>query len=354
MPGLAVDLQKSLLLKALRGEAVERTPVWLMRQAGRYLPSYRAIRATVPLLELCKRPDLVCEVTVDAVSQLGVDAAIVFSDLTIPLEAMGVPVEFVPSVGPVIATPLRESEDLERLGDVASEALAFVYEGVRLARAALPPDVPLLGFAGAPFTLASYLIEGGASRTYEHTKLLMYRDEGRWHVLLERLARSMAAFLARQVAAGAQAVQLFDTAVGCLSPADHRRFVLPHTRALVTALRREAPGAPIVLFGTGWSGLLPQVRDIGVDAAGLDWRIDLDVARRMLGPELAVQGNLDPAALFAEPAAIRRAAGDILDRAAGRPGHVFNLGHGVLPRTPVDHVRHLIDAVHEHGARRRS
>jgi uroporphyrinogen decarboxylase len=349
---LDARLRDSLLMRALRREPAARTPIWLMRQAGRYLPGYRALRAKVPLLELCRRPDLVCEVTVDAVRQLGVDAGIVFSDLLLPLDAMGVPVEFVPGSGPVIANPIRESEDLERLGDVEADALAYVYEGVRLARAALPADVPLLGFAGAPFTLASYLVEGGTSRTYEHTKLVMYRDEGRWHVLLDRLARSMAAFLARQAAAGAQAVQLFDTAVGCLSPGDYRRFALPHTRALVTALRAAAPGVPIIHFGTGCAGLLPLMREAGADAIGLDWRVGLADAWRLLGPDVAVQGNLDPAVLFAEPAEIRRAAADVLAQAGGRPGHVFNLGHGILPRTPVDHVRALIDAVHDIDSRR--
>jgi uroporphyrinogen decarboxylase len=342
---LDLRLHDSLVLRALRREPVDRTPVWLMRQAGRYLPSYRALRAKVGLLELCKRPDLVCEVTVDAVRQLGVDAAIIFSDLLIPLEAMGAPVEFVPGTGPVIANPLRESEDLERFGDLPAGALEFVYEGVRLVRAALPADVPLLGFAGAPFTLASYLIEGGTSRSYEHTKLVMYRDEPRWHVLLERLARSTAGFLAGQVAAGAQAVQVFDTAVGCLSPADYRRFVLPHTRALLTALRALAPGTPVILFGTGCAGLLPLMRSVEPDAISLDWRVDLDDARRVLGDDVAVQGNLDPAVLFAEPAEIRRAAAAVLARAGGRPGHVFNLGHGILPRTPLDHVRFLVDTV---------
>jgi uroporphyrinogen decarboxylase len=350
-PALDPRLQASLVMRALRREAVPRTPVWLMRQAGRYLPSYRAVRATVGLLELCKRPDLVCEVTVDAVRRLGVDAAIVFSDLLIPLEAMGAAVEFVPGTGPVIASPLRESEDLERFGALEPGALDFVCEGVRLARAALPADVPLLGFAGAPFTLASYLIEGGTSRTYEHTKLVMYRDQSRWHLLLERLARSMGAFLAEQHAAGAQAVQVFDTAAGCLSPADYRRFVFPHTRTLLATLRAAAPGVPVILFATGAAGLLPVVRELGADAIGVDWRVDLDRAWQTIGHDTAVQGNLDPAVLFAAPAEIHRAAAEVLGRAGGRPGHVFNLGHGLLPRTPVDHVRVLVDAVREISTR---
>jgi uroporphyrinogen decarboxylase len=352
-PVAAVDagLGNSLLLRALRREAVERTPVWLMRQAGRYLASYRAVRAGVGLLELCKRPDLVCEVTVDAVRQLGVDAGIIFSDLLIPLEAMGAPVEFVPGTGPVITNPLRDSEDLERVGDLPPGALGFVAEGVRLARAALPGDVPLLGFAGAPFTLASYLIEGGTSRSYEHTKLVMYRDEGHWHLLLERLARAMGGFLAEQLTAGAQAVQVFDTAVGCLSPADYRRFVLPHTQALIASLRAAVPAAPIILFATGAAGLLSAMREAGADAIGVDWRSDLDDAWRTIGYDTAVQGNLDPAVLFGDPAQIRRAAADVLARAAGRPGHVFNLGHGILPRTPPGNVRVLVDAVREFSAR---
>jgi uroporphyrinogen decarboxylase len=346
-PTIDPRLGASLLMRALRREPVERTPIWLMRQAGRYLASYRAVRARVPLLELCKRPELVCEVTVDAVHQLGVDAGIVFSDLLIPLEAMGAPVEFVPGAGPVIAHPLRESEDLERFGDLPPGALGFVAEGVRLARAALPCDVPLLGFAGAPFTLASYLIEGGTSRTYEHTKLVMYRDEGRWHLLLERLARAMGAFLGEQIAAGAQAVQVFDTAAGCLAPADYRRFVLPHTRTLLATVRAAAPGAPVILFATAAAGLLSAMREVGADAIGVDWRIELDDAWRAIGYDTAVQGNLDPALLFAAAAEIRRAAAAVLARAAGRPGHVFNLGHGILPRTPLDGVKVLIDAVRD-------
>jgi uroporphyrinogen decarboxylase len=247
----------------------------------------------------------------------------------------------------VIANPLRESEDLERIGDLPPGALGFVADGVRLTRAALPGDVPLLGFAGAPFTLASYLIEGGTSRTYEHTKLVMYRDEGRWHLLLERLARAMGAFLAEQVAAGAQAVQVFDTAAGCLAPADYRRFVLPHTRTLLATLRAAAPGAPVILFATAAAGLLSAMREAGADAIGVDWRIDLDDAWRTIGYDTAVQGNLDPAVLFADAAEIRGAATAVLARAAGRPGHIFNLGHGILPRTPLDGVKVLIDAVRD-------
>ena len=352
MPPVDERLARSPVLAAYRREPVAVTPVWLMRQAGRYLPEYRAIRARVPLLELCKTPDLACAVTVEAVERLGVDAAIVFSDLLVLLEPMGARLSYVAGEGPVIADPVRESEDIDRLRDVDLDALDFVYRAVRLVRAALPATVPLLGFAGAPFTLAAYLVEGGTSRNYDNTKLLMYRDPRAWHVLLEKLGAAAAGHLARQVAAGAQAVQLFDTAVGCLGPEDYRTFVLPHTQRLVQSLRAAAPGAPIVHFGTGCASLLPAMREAGADVLGLDWRVHLGQAWEQVGHDVAVQGNLDPAALFADPAEIRRRVGRILAAAGGRAGHVFNLGHGILPQTPVDHVRALVDAVHELGARR--
>jgi uroporphyrinogen decarboxylase len=344
-------LAASPVLAAYRREPVAFTPIWLMRQAGRYLPEYRAIRARVPLLELCRTPDLACAVTVEAVERLGVDAAIVFSDLLVLLEPMGARLSFVAGEGPVIANPVRETEDVARLREVELDALDFVYAAVRQARAALPAHVPLLGFAGAPFTLAAYLVEGGTSRNYENTKLLMYRDPRAWHVLLEKLGRAAAGHLARQVAAGAQAVQLFDTAVGCLGPDDYRAFVLPHVQRLVTTFRAAARGTPVVYFGTGCASLLPAMRDAGAEVLGLDWRVDLAEAWERVGHDVAVQGNLDPTALFADPTDIRRRAGRILAAAGGRPGHVFNLGHGILPQTPVDHVRALVDAVHELGVR---
>ena len=349
----AVDdrLRDSDFLRACRREPARRTPIWLMRQAGRYLPGYRSLRAKVPLLELCKTPDLACAVTVEAAEQLGVDAAVIFSDLLVPLEPMGAQLSFVAGEGPVIANPVREGEDVERLREPDPEALAFLYEAVRLARAALRPDVPLIGFAGAPFTLAAYLIEGGGSRHYEHVKLLMYRDPRAWHVLATKLARAAAGLLVRQVQAGAQAVQVFDPAVGCLGADDYRAFVLPHTRALVAEVRAAVPHAPVIYFGTGCAGLLEDMRQVNPDVMGLDWRVELGAAWRRVGYDVGVQGNLDPVALFADVAEIRRRARAILDAAEGRPGHVFNLGHGVLPDTPPDHVRALVDAVHEAGAR---
>jgi uroporphyrinogen decarboxylase len=348
-PAADARLANAPVMRAFRREPAPFTPVWLMRQAGRYLPEYRKLRAKVGLLELCKTPDLACAVTVEAVQRLGVDAAIVFSDLLVLLEPMGARLSYVAGEGPVIANPVRESEDVERLPEVPADALGFVYEAVRLARAALPAGVPLLGFAGAPFTLAGYLIEGGASRNYEHTKLFMYREPRVWHVLLEKLVRAAAACLIRQVAAGAQAVQVFDPSVGCLSPEDYRELVLPHTRRLMALVREAAPGTPIVYFGTGCASLLESMRDAGPDVLGLDWRVDLGEAWARLGAGVAVQGNLDPAVLFAEPVEIRRRAARILAAAGGRPGHVFNLGHGVLQQTPVDHVRALVDFVHSAG-----
>jgi uroporphyrinogen decarboxylase len=351
-PTVDERLRQSDFLRACRREPVARTPIWLMRQAGRYLPGYRSLRARVPLLELCKTPDLACSVTVEAAEQLGVDAAVIFSDLLVLLEPMGAQLSFVPGEGPVIANPVRESEDVERLRESEPDALGFLYEAIRLARAGLRPDVPLIGFAGAPFTLAAYLIEGGGSRHYENVKLLMYRDPRAWHVLATKLARAAAGVLVRQVQAGAQAVQVFDPAVGALGPDDYRAFVLPHTRALVAEVRAAAPQAPVIYFGTGCAGLLEEMRRVNPDVLGLDWRVELGEAWRRVGWDVAVQGNLDPVALFADVAEIRRRARAILDAAGGRPGHVFNLGHGVLPDTPPEHVRALVDAVHQAGARR--
>jgi len=333
-------------LAACRREPVPFTPIWLMRQAGRYMPEYRAVREKLGFLELCKSPDAAAEVTVTAVERLGVDAAIIFADILLVLEPMGVGLEFTRGDGPAIARPVRTAADVDRLREVDVAELAFVFEAVRRARAAL--RVPLIGFAGAPFTLASYLIEGGGSRTYARTKALVFGDPGAWRALMERLVRTVAAYLNAQIAAGAQAVQLFDSWVGCLSPDDYRTHVLPHVQAVVAGVRR---GTPVIHFGTGTAGLLEGMRAAGGDVIGLDWRVDLDAAWSRLGHDVAVQGNLDPVALLAPVAEIRRRAAAILGQAAGRPGHIFNLGHGVLPQTPVDHVHALVDAVHELSAR---
>ena len=333
-------------LAACRREPVPFTPIWLMRQAGRYMPEYRAVREKLGFLELCKSPDTAAEVTVTAAERLGVDAAIIFADILLVLEPMGVGLEFTRGDGPAIARPVRTAADVDRLREVDVADLAFVFEAVRRARTAL--RVPLIGFAGAPFTLASYLIEGGGSRTYARTKALMFGDPGAWRALMERLVPTVAAYLNAQIAAGAQAVQLFDSWVGCLAPADYRTHVLPHVRALIAAL---TPGVPVIHFGTDTAGLLEAMRAAGGDVIGVDWRIDLDAAWMRVGHDVAVQGNLDPLALLAPIPEIRARAAAILGQAAGRPGHVFNLGHGIVPQTPVDHVRALVDAVHELSAR---
>ncbi|MDE2059376.1 MAG: uroporphyrinogen decarboxylase [candidate division NC10 bacterium] len=342
-------LRESPFLKACRLEPAPYTPIWIMRQAGRYLQEYREIRGKLSFLELCHRPDLAAEVTVTAAERLGVDAAIIFGDILLVVEPMGVGLEFTKGDGPVIHHPVRCGADLKRLQPVDVQgSLSFLFEAVRLARAALPPTIPLIGFAGAPFTLASYLIEGRGSRQYQQTKTLMYRDPAAWHALMERLSDVVSDYLNGQIAAGVQVVQLFDSWVGCLSPDDYREFVLRHTKRTIAKL---VPGVPVIHFGTDTASLLSLIREAGGNVIGLDWRVDLGKAWAGLGYEVGVQGNLDPMALFAEPDQIRRLAGRVLERAAKRPGHIFNLGHGILPQTSVDHLRVLIDYVHEATAR---
>ena len=344
----------SPLMKAARREPVERTPVWLMRQAGRYLPEYRELRRTTPFLALCKNPELAAEIMVTAVERLGVDAAILFSDLLLILEPMGIQLEYPAGEGPVLHNPVRNAADVDRLLELETiEPLDFVVEAVRKTRAGLPEALPLIGFAGAPFTLAAYVIEGGASRDYRLAKAMMYTDTGAWDALMGRLARSVTLYLNAQIDAGAGLVQLFDSWAGCLGPDDYRRYVLPHSRSVIESLR---PGVPVIHFATGNPALLPLLGEAfgkkRHDAVvGVDWRIRLDDAWRAIGPERAIQGNLDPAALLAEPVEIRRQVREILHQAAGRPGHIFNLGHGVLPQTPVEHVVALVEAVHELSSR---
>ena len=344
-------LADSRFMKACRREPVDATPVWLMRQAGRYMKEYRDLRARVPFLELCKSPELVCEVTVAAARRIGADAAIIFADLLLIVEPLGYDLAYDAGEGPLVRPVLRESAHVDRMREVEPEdSLRYLYEAIRLTRSELPPDIPLLGFAGAPFTLASYIIEGGASKNYVHTKSLMYRDPGAWHALMEHLSRSLVKYTNAQIAAGVQAVQIFDTWVGCLGQGDYRRFVLPHTRSLIQGI---TPGAPVIHFGTGTAHLLEDMRDAGGEVIGLDFRVELDQAWARLGTDVAVQGNLDPLVLFAEPPTIRERTQEILDKAAGRPGHVFNLGHGILPQTPVDNVLRLIEFVHELSSRMR-
>ena len=348
VPRPPAALFDSPFMRACRQEPTPYTPVWLMRQAGRYMESYRQVRARVSFLDLCKTPDLAAEVTVDAVERLDVDAAIIFADILLILEPMGMQLEFSVGDGPVLHNPLQTAADVERLREVdAAESLSFVIQAVHAARAALPPDLPLIGFAGAPFTLASYMIEGGSSRQYTRTKQFMYTQPQAWHALMALLARSVARYLNAQTAAGAQAVQLFDSWVGNLSPADYRAFVLPHSRHVIANV---APGVPVLHFGTGTNALLELMREAGGDVIGVDFRVELDDAWRRLG-DVGIQGNLDPAVLVAERPYIRQRVREILRQAAGRAGHVFNLGHGILPTTPVDNVRALVDDVHELSTR---
>ncbi len=334
-------------MKATRREPSDRVPIWLMRQAGRYMAEYRELRSKTTFLELCKNPDLCAEVMLMTVERLGVDAAIIFSDLLLILEPLGLGLEFSAGEGPVLHNPIRQPQDVDRLAELQSvDSLDFVMETVRKTRAGLPDELPLIGFAGAPFTLAAYAVEGGGSRHYRHVKTLMYRDAAAWDALMARLGRAIVMYLNAQIEAGAQVVQLFDSWVGCLGVDDYRRYVMPHVRTIIEGLK---PGTPVVHFGTGNPALLPSMREAGGDVIGVDWRVRLDDAWETVGYDKAIQGNLDPLVLLADPAEIRRRAQQILDQAGGRPGHIFNLGHGVLPQTPVENVIALVDAVHELG-----
>lgn len=341
-------LHESAFLRACRREKTGYTPIWIMRQAGRYMREYRELRSKVSFLEMCKRPELAAEVTLMAVERLGVDAAIIFADILLVAEPMGVGLSFNEGEGPRITRPVRSGEDIDKLQAVDPAALSYVFEAVRMTRRALRPDVPLIGFCGAPFTVASYMIEGGSSRHFQNTKSMMYRDPGAWHALMERLVLVLTDYLNGQIDAGAQAIQIFDSWVGCLCEQDYREFVLPHTDRLIHAVK---PGAPIIYFGTDTTVLLRAMRDTGVDVIGIDWRVNLAKTWEWLDHSVALQGNLDPVVLFATPSEIQRRARAIIDQAAGRPGHIFNLGHGVLPNTPVDHVLALVDEVHEYSSR---
>lgn len=342
--------EDSLMMRAARREPCERTPVWLMRQAGRYMAEYRAVRAKTTFLELCKNPALSAEVMCTAVDRLQVDAAIIFSDLLPILEPMGLDLEFAAGEGPVIHNPVRTAADVDRVRELDDlSALGYVMETVTATRAAIDERLPVIGFAGAPFTLASYAIEGGSSRNYLHAKSLMLNDEGAWDALLGKLARAVAGYLNAQIEAGAQIVQIFDSWVGCLGPDDYRRYVLPHSKAIIESIR---PGTPVIHFATGNPALLPVLREAGGDVIGIDWRVRLDDAWEAVGHDKAVQGNLDPAVLLTTPDEIRRQVQNVLDQAGGRPGHIFNLGHGVHKETPVENAIALVEAVKELSSER--
>jgi uroporphyrinogen decarboxylase len=332
-------------LKACRREPVDCTPVWFMRQAGRYMGEYRSLRAKYSMLALCKTSELAAQVTLQPIDRFPVDAAIIFADILLPLEAMGLNLEFAEGEGPVIHNPVRERADVERLKAIDGAELEYVAEAIRQTRHALRGRVPLIGFAGAPFTLASYAIEGGGSRNYVLTKSMMYREPDVWHLLMDKLARVVTGYLRRQIRAGAQAIQLFDSWVGCLSAGDYAEYVKPHVQLIFEGLKREA--VPMIHFGTGTAALLRHMREAGGDVIGVDWRIYLDDAWAMIGHDCAVQGNLDPVALYGPLHEIERRIEDILRRVAGRNGHIFNLGHGILPTTPIAHVEAAINMVHK-------
>jgi uroporphyrinogen decarboxylase len=341
---------KARFLKASQREPVDCTPVWFMRQAGRYMEEFRTIRKKHSLLDVAKTPELAAEATLQPIKKMDLDAAIIFADILLPLEPMGIRLEFQKGEGPVIHNPVRSKADVEALRVINAEAeLSFVAQAIRLVRAELDGKIPLIGFAGAPFTLASYLIESGHSKNHILVKKMMYHEPKVWATLMDKLARVVADYLKSQIKAGAQAVQLFDSWVGCLSPGDYREYVLPYSRQVIEAVRSE--GVPIIHFGTDTGMLLELMRDAGGDVIGLDWRVNLDEAWRRIGYDVAVQGNLDPAVLFAPLPEIEKRVKDILKRAENRPGHIFNLGHGILPETPVENVKAVVEMVHEYSKR---
>jgi uroporphyrinogen decarboxylase len=332
-------------VRACRKMPTEQTPVWFMRQAGRYMAEYRRLRESHSILEICKTPRLAAEVTMQPIEALDVDAAIIFADLLLPLEPMGLNLEFVKGDGPVIHNPVRGPEDIARLNALNAADLGYVGEAIALVKKELRGRKPVIGFVGAPFTLASYMIEGGGSRHYAKTKRLMYGDPEAWNSLMDRIVRTVTPFAASQAAGGADAIQIFDSWVGALAPGDYERYVLPHVTMLVRQI--QTIGIPVIYFGTGAGTFLPLMARAGADVLGVDWRVELDEAWAAVNHTPAIQGNLDPLALLAPIPEIRRRVQDILRRAGGRPGHIFNLGHGIIPETPVDHVRAVVDMVRE-------
>ncbi len=334
-------------LRACRREPVDATPVWFMRQAGRYMPEYRTIRAKYSLLEICRQPELAAEVTLQPVRALGVDAAILFADILLPVIPLGLGLEFAKGEGPVIGKPVRTLEDVRMLNPVQVEAdLGYVMEAIRILRRELN-GIPLIGFCGAPFTVASYIVEGGSSREFLKTKTMMYSAPEVFHALMEKLSIVLSDYLVAQIRAGAQAVQVFDSWVGTLSPQDYETFVLPYSQKVLEAAKSE--NVPVIHFGTNTTTLLPLMKRAGGDVIGLDWRVPLNDGWALLGQDVAVQGNLDPALLFAPLSEIKTRVHDVLCRADGRPGHIFNLGHGILQNTPVENVKAVVDMVHEYS-----
>jgi uroporphyrinogen decarboxylase len=343
----------SRFLRACRREATDATPIWLMRQAGRYMAEYRALREKYSILEMIQTPELACEVTMQPIRAFDLDAAIIFADILPPLMGMGLELDFVRGEGPVLYNPVRTPADVANLRVCPpEETLHFTLDAIRLARRELDGrGIPLIGFSGAPFTLAAYAVEGGSSRSYIEVKRFMMNQPAAWADLMSRLSTVVGDYLLAQARAGAQVLQVFDSWVGSLSPADYRDYVMPYTKQAV-AMAKQA-GVPIIHFGTDTAGMLELLQEAGGDVIGVDWRIDLDAAWQRLGPGAAVQGNLDPVALFAHWPELEARAKRVLDQAAGRPGHIFNLGHGILPGTPVENVRRLVDFVHEYSSQQR-
>ncbi|MCB0166715.1 MAG: uroporphyrinogen decarboxylase [Anaerolineae bacterium] len=342
--------QSDRFLRACHREAVDATPIWLMRQAGRYMAEYRALRERYSILELIKTPDLATEVTLQPIRAFNLDAAIIFADILPILAGMGLDLKFVKGDGPVISNPLRTAADVDQLATPPpEETLAFTLQAIRQVKGELAGRVPLIGFSGAPFTLASYAIEGGSSRNYVTTKTLMYEHPGTWHKLMAKLATTIGVYLKAQAEAGADALQLFDSWVGALSPADYQAYVKPYSQQAIQ-IAQSGSNVPLIHFGTGTAGILPLLKQAGGDVIGVDWRIDLTAADRQLGDDVALQGNLDPIVLFAPIPEIKKQAATILDAVKNRSGHIFNLGHGIHKNTPVDHVAALIDFVHEYSA----
>ena len=338
----------SLFVRAAKAQPTERTPIWLMRQAGRYMAEYRAVRKKYSLIEICKKPEIAAQVTIEAAEILGVDAAIIFADLLLPLEVMGLPFHFAAGEGPKIEKPVRTPKDIAHLRTDRATELGYVAEAVKLVCKHFGDRLPVIGFCGAPFTLASYMIEGGGSRNYIFTKRMMYSATDSWNELMRKLVSVTAEYSAEQVRAGADTIQIFDSWVGCLSVEDYRRYVLPHSTELVQRVRQS--GVPVIYFGTDSSTLLHSMQETGADVIGLDWRVPLDMGWQSLGFQGAVQGNLDPVLLFADWKELKARAEGVLQLAAGRPGHIFNLGHGILPETPVENVKALCKFVREHSA----
>ena len=342
------SLSDSRFLRACRRQPVDATPIWLMRQAGRYMSEYRALREKYTILEIIKSPELACEVTMQPINAFDLDAAIIFADILPPLEGMGLQLEFIKGEGPVIHNPVRSSADVDKLQvRPPQEALSFTLDAIKLARNELDGrSIPLIGFSGAPFTLASYAIEGGSSKNRLHVKGMMMGDPTAWHSLMTKLSDVAGNYLLAQAEAGAHVLQLFDSWVGDLSPDDYRQYVMPYSQRAIDIAKQS--GVPVIHFGTNTNGMLDLIRDAGGDVIGVDWRIRLEDAWNLLGDKVAIQGNLDPVALFAPWDALKARSQQILDQVEAKPGHIFNLGHGILPNTPVDNVRRLVDFVHEY------